>query len=108
MALVKQADDNHPNTIGFTTQDYLELVDWAGRVFREDKRGQIPEYVPPILTRLGLDPEGYLVHVKGRREKAHPLVIGPVHHIRRVAERLNRRFLKGLAEARVLYLTAPS
>ncbi len=28
MPLVKQEDDKHPNAIGFTTRDYLELVDW--------------------------------------------------------------------------------
>ncbi|MES9857402.1 MAG: hypothetical protein ABW166_12460 [Sedimenticola sp.] len=35
MPLVKQKDDNHPNAIGFTAIDYLELVDWAGRAVRE-------------------------------------------------------------------------
>ena len=108
MPLVKQDQDDHPNAIGFSTLEYLELVDWAGRILREDKRGYIPEHVPPILTRLGLEPEGYLLHIKNRREKAPPLVVGSVQQIRRLAERLNQRFLKGLGEARTLYLPVPS
>jgi hypothetical protein len=39
---------------------YLELVDWAGRQVRADKRGSIPDHVPPILARLGIDAEAFL------------------------------------------------
>lgn len=28
MPLVKQTSDNHPNAIGYTLKDYLELIDW--------------------------------------------------------------------------------
>ncbi|MCP4040853.1 MAG: hypothetical protein GY731_02705 [Gammaproteobacteria bacterium] len=85
MALVKQDEDSHPNAIGFNIQDYLELVDWAGRIVRDGKRGSIPVNIPPILNRLGLESKGYLHHIGGKREKAHPLVLGTTHHIRRVA-----------------------
>jgi len=38
-------------TIGipFRLIDYLELVDWTGRILRDDKRGQIDDTLPPIL-----------------------------------------------------------
>ena len=36
----------------FKLEDYLELVDWTGRMVREDKRGSIKQNLPPILTRL--------------------------------------------------------
>jgi len=35
MKLVSQHLDPHPNSLGFTLTDYLELVDWAGRAIRE-------------------------------------------------------------------------
>ena len=45
------------NEIGipFRLKDYVELVDWTGRIIREDKRGHIASDLPPIIKRLGLD-----------------------------------------------------
>lgn len=39
--------------IPFNLRDYLELVDWTGRVVRQNKKGAIPASVPRVLTRLG-------------------------------------------------------
>jgi hypothetical protein len=41
--------------IPFTWEDYLILVDWTGRVVREDKLGAINGQLPPILERLNID-----------------------------------------------------
>jgi REP element-mobilizing transposase RayT len=38
--------------IRFNFQEYLKLVDWTGRIIRNDKRGQIDNTLPPILDRL--------------------------------------------------------
>ncbi|WP_379945847.1 transposase [Dyella flava] len=34
--------------------DYLELVDWSGRVVRQDKRGSIAPEAPSVLAQLGM------------------------------------------------------
>lgn len=39
--------------------DYLRLVDWTGRLIRPDKCGAIPPDAPPILQRLGVEPEAW-------------------------------------------------
>lgn len=46
--------------ISFTRQDYFDLVDWAGRTLRENKRGGIDGQLPPILQRLGIHPEDWV------------------------------------------------
>ena len=45
-------------------EDYLELADWTGRQFREDKKGAIPENLAPILERLKIKQEGWLLAAK--------------------------------------------
>lgn len=48
---------NEPQTgILFSFRDYLELVDWTGRIIRQDKRRQIDDTLPPILKRLKISP----------------------------------------------------
>jgi hypothetical protein len=41
----------------FAYQDYLALVDWTGRIIRNDKRGYIDQGLPPILIRLQISPD---------------------------------------------------
>ena len=47
-----------------TFPEYLELVDWTGRIIREDKRGYIPSDLPPILTRIKIPISKYLANIK--------------------------------------------
>jgi len=44
----------------FSTEDYIQLVDYTGRIIRPDKRGAIPSHFPPILERLNLDQKEWL------------------------------------------------
>ena len=44
-------DKEQPGIL-FNFEDYLNLVDWTGRIIRSDKRGHIDEHLPPILARL--------------------------------------------------------
>ena len=47
----------------FGWRDYLELVDWSGRIVRSDKRGFIDKNLPPILTRLNLSAEQWSLNI---------------------------------------------
>ncbi len=105
MPLVKQEGDKHPNAIGLTAIDYLELVDWAGRTIREGKRGAIPSDIPPILQRMGLEPGAFVNHLRGHKGRPHPVVLRPVSKIRAAAKQLGQRFFKGMGESRALYST---
>lgn len=50
-----------PDGLPFKLDEYLQLVDWTGRILREDKRGAIPQQSPPILDRLGIEPKNWLL-----------------------------------------------
>ncbi len=47
-------------TIDFQLDDYLRLVEETGKIVRADKRGSIPRSLEPILSRLNLNPKGWL------------------------------------------------
>ena len=46
-----------PEGLPFRLTDYIELVDWTGRIMRDDKHGYIRGDLPPILERLNIDPK---------------------------------------------------
>ena len=48
--------------IPYAYRDYLELVDWTGRILREDKRGAIEAEHPRILERLGISSEQWSIN----------------------------------------------
>ncbi|MGL5410518.1 MAG: transposase, partial [Shewanella sp.] len=51
--------DNQPRGITFELKDYLELVDYTGRLIRNGKRGAITENSAKLLTRLNLTQENW-------------------------------------------------
>lgn len=48
--------------ISYSLNDYLQLVDWSGRAIRTDKHGAICSKLPPILTRLSIDSDRWLLN----------------------------------------------
>ncbi|MFC4259849.1 transposase [Marinobacter lacisalsi] len=53
----------------FSLCDYLELVDFTGRIIPPSKRGYIPEHQPPILKRLELSTEEWLAEASEFEER---------------------------------------
>lgn len=52
------------NSIPFSLQSYLELVDWTGRAIRGKKTASIPYHLAPIVTRIGIDLDRWVSQVK--------------------------------------------
>lgn len=90
------------NGLPFTSDDYLTLVDWSGRAIHPNKRGNIKETLPPILQRLGIQPN-YLIRYLSRKEKGFVNVIGTSQAIQRAAILLGKKFLKGMSAADRLF-----
>lgn len=80
----------------FTLQDYLELVDWAGREIKRGKRGFIPASTPLIMVRLNMQSSPVLAYLQ-HSEKFAPVAIGAVSALRQFAHSMGRRFVKGLS-----------
>ena len=53
---------NTQTGILFSFEDYLELVDFTGRIIRKGKRGVIAQHLPPILKRLNINQKQWLAN----------------------------------------------
>jgi len=55
-------------------QDYIQLVELTGRCIRENKRGYIDHNQQPILNRLNISPENWLILTTQFRKVFHGAV----------------------------------
>ena len=84
-----------------TETQYLELVDWTGRLLHPGKRGAIAGDAPPILDRIGLTPRQWPIQVAGT-ESLYWRAIGRVDSLLESARRSGHRWLCGIGAARRL------
>jgi REP element-mobilizing transposase RayT len=96
---------NDRNGIPYDLKEYLQLVDWAGRAMRSDKKGYIPADTPPIIQRLGMAPDEVTGFLANKQD--FPRAIGPLERLRQLATTLGGSFFKGTAISKKLY-TNPS
>ncbi len=54
------ARNGNQDGILFSLRDYLELVDYTGRIVHPTRGGSISEHQPPVLRRLGLSLDDWL------------------------------------------------
>ena len=78
-----------------TVDDYLELLDWSARQCLPGKRGFTNAHVPPILERLGFEPDSWLQLVENF-DDWYRSAAGSVERLREEAQRLGRRWLAGV------------
>jgi putative transposase len=83
---------------------YIALLEWTGRVLRDDKRGTITAPPSELLTRCGLDPDRWLESVQ--RFGSLGGYVGHPSQLRQRASQMGRRWLKGQGYTMVAYSMA--
>ncbi len=83
------------NGLPYSLSAYLELVDHTGRAIVADKRGYMPDELPPILERLNLNPDTWLVELNSFKSIGISAV-GTVEQLRAFCKQVGKRFSKGL------------
>ena len=78
--------------------DYLELVDWSGRLVSDGKRGSIAPATPSVLVRLGLREQEWQTQMLGI-ESRYWRAVGTVEALMEKAKALGQRWLKGIGRA---------
>jgi len=76
-----------PKGLPFRLTDYLALVDWTGRIIRENKRGAINQSLPSILERLNIDPGHWLYLSKHFESRCRGLV-GTAYRVKAAVQQL--------------------
>ncbi|MCP4324033.1 MAG: hypothetical protein GY787_19675, partial [Alteromonadales bacterium] len=93
---------NQPQGINFTLIDYLELVDWSGRIIREGKRGAISAQTPVLLSALGLDHETWLSLASDFGKTYHGAV-GSLEELALFAEHTGKQWISGKNKQRRIF-----
>jgi len=86
---------NMPKGLPFRLTDYLELVDWSGRILREDKRGAITEQTSPILQRLNIEPKHWH-YLTQHYESSFKGLVGSVFKLKQACQTLGYKRTPGL------------
>ena len=81
-------------------EGYLALVDWTGRMLRDDKPGAIPDDVAPVLAGLSGDSDAWVAGVL-EHSAPHRRAFGHIDALRALARRLGQQWLKGSGRTRL-------
>jgi hypothetical protein len=85
-----------------TASEYFDLVDKSGRMIRSDKRGAIDPKLNPVLMRIGANPQAWMETVSNFGDRFY-LVAGLASNLRKYANHLGQRWLKGVGVAQIAF-----
>jgi hypothetical protein len=91
-----------PEGLPFKLTDYLELVEWSGRIIRDDKRGAISTDIPSILDRLNIDIDSWKT-LTTEFESTFSTFVGNPKHVVSATKRLGYRRTPPLDACRRLF-----
>ena len=86
-----------------TFSDSLELVDLTGRVVREDKRGAIDLTLQPILTRLNIPSESWLLIATQFEDQTHSAV-GSEQVLTQYCQSIGQKRRSGITQSKRLFV----
>ena len=105
MAFAGNPREDMPVGIPFVLSDYLELVDWSGRIIREDTKGHIPEHLPDILQRLDIASRNW-VYLANNFEQPFKNLIGAAYLVRQACEGIGKHWVHGISQCEKLFSSA--
>ena len=85
-----------------TSLDYFDLVDRSARMMRLHKRGAMNVDLVPIMLRIGINLETWIDTISHFGSQ-FSLVAGLLFNLRSLADRLGKRWFKGVSSARAAF-----
>ena len=87
-----EAVADHHYHLPFHLDDYLQLLDWSGRIIREDKQGAIPEDAPPLIDQLSITPVRWQTAMRPP-VLSHQKALGSTTHIKKYCQAIGQHWL---------------
>ncbi|MCF6317743.1 MAG: hypothetical protein L3J83_00440, partial [Proteobacteria bacterium] len=91
----------HDEDIPFALVDYLQLVDCTGRAIVGEAKGYIPNDLPDILARVGLNSNIWLDEIK-YFDKWYYKAIGTVDNLKKYCKSIKQKWIKGLPRDKMI------
>jgi REP element-mobilizing transposase RayT len=101
MPFVGNERQNMPKGIAFSLKDYCELVDITGKIIRNDKAGHIDQQQQPILKRLGVSDEQWLI-LTSEFEKHFSYAAGAEQMMNQFKKHTGHQRIRGMGKAKTL------
>jgi putative transposase len=99
-----ESDFSRPGILPITTSQYLDLVDRSGRILKTGKLGFIDPDLPPILLRIGANPNAWIDTIS-QFDSRFRIAAGLLSSLRTFARQLGRRWVIGVTSAKVAFST---
>jgi len=97
LAFIGDTGKDQPAGLPFHLDDYLQLVDWSGRIIREDKKGAIGADAPNILQRMEMDASQF-VYLSQHFESPFKNLVGAAHKVRKVCRAMGQNWVQGISQ----------
>ncbi len=92
--LIMEGDNQLNVGLPYNFNDYLELLDWSGRVMQENKSGTISTNLPPILSRLNIESATWIKQVNHFGKRWYR-VVGSREKIKLLAGKIGLKWMNG-------------
>ncbi|PHS20559.1 MAG: hypothetical protein COA86_01015 [Kangiella sp.] len=83
-------------------KDYIELLEWTGKMMVSPTKGAIPKHITLSLNHLNIKQENWMVQVQNYGSNYYRFV-GSVEKIKEKTKSLGRQWLKGVHAIQALY-----
>ena len=105
-ALLPFAEAGHTNRPGtllpFTFKNYIDLVDWTGRLVRDEKRGAIQLQAPTALETIGLNHKQWLA-LSLNIQRATLQAIGNLDAVQKYSHSCGKKWMPGQRQLARIY-----
>ncbi|MEZ0150406.1 MAG: hypothetical protein AB9Q19_14000 [Candidatus Reddybacter sp.] len=91
-----------PDGLPCRLSDYLELIDWTGRLVSDDKRGAMDNSTPPLLSRLNISADNWLT-LSTQFEGRFGRVMGILRHLKQACAVLDYRRIPDMSSCKLLF-----